>query len=89
MIQPRLSGNEHVDSWQEDGLHFFVFQLNPADGSMNGHTPATEPPVAVFVMHPDEREPVSAVVVTPLPNGQEAEIHDLRTPDTVYQAPMA
>src|SRR5215216_2066736 len=88
MIRSRLVSGHHGDSWQEDGFHFFVFQLKPVDGTMNGHATTTEPPVAVFVMHADQQEPVSAIVVTPLPDGQEAEIQDLRTPDSVYQAPM-
>jgi hypothetical protein len=88
MIRSRLVSDHHVDSWQEDDLHFFVFQLRPTIGAMNGHTPDREPPVAVFVMHQDEQEPVSAIVVIPLPDGQEAEIQDLRTPDMVYQAPL-
>jgi hypothetical protein len=84
-----LASDRHVDSWQEDGLHFFVFQLSAVNGPWNGHTAVTDPPVAVLVMHAEQKEPVSAVVVTPLPDGQEAEIADLRTPDSVYQAPMA
>jgi hypothetical protein len=84
-----LVSDRHVDSWQEVGLHFFVFQLKPVDGTMNGHATATEPPVAVFVMIPDQEEPVSAVAVTPLPDGQESEIRDLHDPDMVYQAPMS
>ena len=85
-IHVRLVSDHHIDSWQEDGFHFFVFQLSAVNGPWNGHAAATEPPVAVFVMHADEKEPVSAIVATPLPDGQEAEIRDLRTPDTVYQA---
>jgi hypothetical protein len=89
MIRPRLAGDHHVDSWQEDGLHFFVFQLKPANGAMNGHATEMESPVAVFVMHSDQQEPVSAIVVTPLADGSDAEIRDLRTPDMVYEAPMS
>ncbi|MFL5759578.1 MAG: hypothetical protein ACJ789_07565 [Thermomicrobiales bacterium] len=57
------------------------------NGPWNGHPTAPEPPVAVFVMHTDQREPVSAVVVTPLTDDEDAEIQDLRSPDTIYQAP--
>jgi hypothetical protein len=89
MIRPRLAGDNHVDSWQEDGLHFFVFQLKPANGAMNGHSTDIDPPVAVFVMHADQEEPISAIVVTPLADGSDAEIRDLRTPDMVYEAPMS
>jgi hypothetical protein len=88
MIRPRLAGDHHVDSWQEDNLHFFVFQLRPTNGATD-HGAEIEPPVAVFVMHADQEEPVSAIVVTPLPDGEDAEIRDLRTPDMVYEAPMS
>jgi hypothetical protein len=88
-IHVRLVSDHHIDSWLEDGLHFFVFQLNAVNGPWNGHATAGEPPVAVFVMHADQKEPVSAVVVTPLPDSEEAEIQDLRDPDTVYEAPIS
>jgi len=85
-IQGRLAKSLPTDSWQEDDAHFFVFQLLPADGSpSNGH----EPPVAVFAMHPEEPAPVSAVVVTPRPNGEEAEVMDLRQPDSSYVVPFS
>ena len=81
-----MTNHHHLDSWQEDGLHFFVFLLHPAEGA--GTSPA-DPPVAVFAMHPEFSGPVSAVVVTPSPNGTEAEIRDLRKPDSIYTAPVA
>jgi hypothetical protein len=84
-IRRRVADHHHLDSWQEDDLHFFVFQLRPAEGAAaNG----TEAPVAVFAMHPEFAAPVSAVVVTPSPGGAEAEIRDLRAPDNVYTAPV-
>jgi hypothetical protein len=39
-------------------------------------------------MHPDLSEPVSAVVVTPRADGQEAEIRDLRESHQAYTAPL-
>ena len=81
MANPRA-----VDAWQEEGLHFFVFQLLPADGA--AAVPA-EPPVAVFAMHPEEPAPVSAVVVTPSASGTEAEVMDLRRPESAYTAPYS
>lgn len=74
-----------VDSWQEDGFHFFVFALtanglNPADVS-------NETPVAVFAMHHDVGEPVSGVTVTPRADGT-AEVRSLRDPDVTYSAPL-
>ena len=85
-IRPRVASPKAVDSWQDEGLHFFVFQLLSADGSSsNGH----EPPVVVFAMHPEEPAPVSAVVVTPQPGGEDAEVIDLRQPGSAYTAPLA
>ncbi|HZG68045.1 MAG TPA: hypothetical protein VEZ12_14980, partial [Herpetosiphonaceae bacterium] len=84
MIRRRGASPRVVDSWQEDGLHFFIFELPPLDGTeANPH----EPPVAVFTMHPDESLPLSVVVVTPGANGEEAEIMNLRDPDGVYTMP--
>ena len=74
-----------ADAWSQEGFHFFVFALRPPD---EAETPAPEPPVAVFAMHPESKEPVSAVVVTPTAAGDEAEIRDLRQPDSAYTAPL-
>ena len=87
-IRRRVANHHHLDSWQEDGLHFFVFQLHPAEVVAANGARATEAPVAVFTMHPEQTEPVAAVVVTPSPNGAEAEIRDLREHDSVYTAPV-
>lgn len=99
VIRKRVANHHHLDSWQEGDLHFFVFQLRSAEEATpaaaevvtaNGAPRApTEAPVAVFAMHPEVREPVSAVVVSPLPGGQEAEIRDLRKPDTAYTVPVS
>ena len=74
-----------ADAWSQEGFHFFIFQLRMADGS---DMVLPEPPLAVFAMHPEMKEPVSAVVVTPSPNGGEGEIRDLRQPEQVYTAPV-
>ena len=74
-----------ADSWQEDGLHFFVFELRAAEGAAS--SPA-EPVVAVFTMHPEEPAPISVVVVTPSASGEEAEIVDVRAPERGYTAPL-
>jgi hypothetical protein len=39
-------------------------------------------------MHPEEPEPVSAVVVTPSQSGKEAQVLDLRKPENAYTAPL-
>ena len=85
-IRPRVASPRAIDSWQEDGLHFFVFQLRAVNGVQS--TPA-DPPVAVFCMHTQATMPISAVVVTPSPSGEEAEIMNLREPESVYIAPVS
>ncbi len=85
-LRPRVASLKPADHWQEEGLHFFVFQLLPAEGTA---AVGAEPPVAVFVMHPEEPAPVSAVVVTPSASGGEAEVMDLRRPDSAYTAPYS
>jgi hypothetical protein len=72
-----------VDSWLQDELHFFVFRLHPPDGAE-----LSEPPLAVFTMHPASKDPISGVVVTPNPSGEAAEVTDLRDSANVYTAPL-
>jgi hypothetical protein len=88
-IRDRVVNDQFHDSWQEDSLHFFVFELLRETRGEPGDQSHLEPPVAVFVMHPESSEPVSAVVVTPLPGGAEAEVRDLREPDSSYVAPVS
>jgi hypothetical protein len=71
----RMASETPLDTWQEDGAHFFVFELEPDDDLE--FTPL-EPAVAVFVMTTGSDELVSAVSVTPSPDGSEARIDDLR-----------
>jgi hypothetical protein len=83
-IRKRVADLRPVDSWQDDQFHFFVFALRPAENA-----PATsEAPVAVFAMHTESTGPVSAVVVTPCPDGAQAEVRDLREPDNAYMMPL-
>ncbi len=84
----RLASPEPVDSWREDGLHFFVFELLRDDGA-GAVPPAAEAPVVIFTMHPEETAPVSGVMVTPIPGGEQAEVVDLRQPDSGYTAHLA
>src|SRR5262249_14969832 len=82
-IRPRVASPRAVDSWPDEGVHFFVFRLNPVEGAAAA---PDDPPVVVFAMHPEELAPVSAVVVTPKPGGEEAEVVDLREPRSAYTA---
>jgi len=81
-IRKRVADHHHRDSWQEDGLHFFVFQLHP---EANDRAISAESPVAVFALHPASG-PVSAVVVTPGPDGA-AEVRDLLGTDSAHTIP--
>jgi hypothetical protein len=87
-MRPRLAGKPPhpvYDSWLDDGFHFFVFQLAP-DHTAAGTAAAGG--LAVFAMHPNQREPVSAVTVVPTATGAEARITDVRDPENSYTAPI-
>jgi hypothetical protein len=84
-LRRRLAGKAPhpvLDSWLDDGFHFYVFQL--ADNEQGSGDTAGSVALAVFAMHPDQREPVSAVTVVPTETGRHAEITDLRNPDSSY-----
>ena len=88
-LRPQLAGKAPhpvVDSWLDDGFHFFVFQL--AHDEATGARNASPVALAVFAMHPDQREPVSAVTVVPTDTGRHAEITDVRNPESSYVAPL-
>ena len=87
-LRPQLAGKPPhpvVDSWLDDGFHFFIFMLAPVRGP-NGAP--SDGAVAVFAMHPESAEPVSAVTVVPTGSGSDAEITDLRPPGGSYLAPL-
>ena len=73
------------DSWLDDGFHFFVFLL-ASDG--NGASAAEKANFAVFAMHPESPDPVSAITVVPKQSGTEAEITNLQPPGGSYFAPF-
>ena len=77
-IRKRVFYLRPVDAWQQEGFHFFVFVLRNPDGT---DALLPEPPAAVFAMRPQEKTPVSAVVVTPRRDGGEPEITKLPPPD--------
>lgn len=84
-LRARLAGQAPhplYDSWLDDGFHFFVFLL-----AANEQAAASAAGLAVFAMHPDQTEPVSAVTVVPSETGRDAEITDLRDGGS-YTAPL-
>jgi hypothetical protein len=87
-LRPRLAGpapHPVYDSWLDDGFHFFVFVL-ASDGDTGSVTDRSS--FAVFAMHPDSPEPVSAIAVVPDESGAAAEITNLRPPGGSYVAPL-
>jgi hypothetical protein len=85
-LRPRLVGDAPhpvVDSWLDDGFHFFVFQLEHDNGGLPDAVS-----LAVFAMHPEQKEPVSAVTVVPIETGSHARITDVRDPSNNYVAPL-
>ena len=87
-LRGRLSGappHPVYDSWLDDGFHFFVFLLALVDSS--GRAEDGQAGYAVFAMHPESTEPVSAVTVVPQPSGDVAEVTNLRPPGGSYLAP--
>lgn len=87
VLRPSLVGEAPhpvLDSWLDDGFHFFVFQLKNSGASAGSGAAA----LAVFAMHPDQREPVSAVTVVPTETGRHARITDVRDPTSSYEAPL-
>jgi hypothetical protein len=84
-LRSRLAGaapHPVYDSWLDDGFHFFVFVLAPRDDGDG--VISDENGVAVFAMHPEKPDPVSAVTVIPSRNGVEAEVANLREPYGSY-----
>jgi hypothetical protein len=87
-LRGRLAGaapHPVYDSWLDDGFHFFVFVL-ASDGDGAGTTEQTS--FAVFAMHPESSEPVSAITIVPNDSGTEAEITNLQPPGGSYLAPF-
>jgi hypothetical protein len=79
-IRRRIASGQPTDTWQEDDLHFFIFQLR--EDKRLDYTPF-DPAVAVFVMTVGSNQPFSAVTVEPGRDGQEIVI-DLRAPRTIW-----
>lgn len=84
-LQDRIASPLPIDAWEEEGLHFFVFQLHGTD-SMGGSQ--AEAPVAVFTLRPDEAESISVVTVSPGQDGEEALITNVGAPEMSYTVPL-
>jgi hypothetical protein len=87
-LRPRLAGRAPhpvFDSWLDDGFHFFAFTLATITDDEHAESRGG---LAVFAMHPDSPEPVSAVTVVAVPGGREAEVTNLRPPGGSYLAPL-
>jgi hypothetical protein len=72
LLRPRIADLRPADAWQQDGLHFFVFELRP---KRLPHRRVREIPVVGSpkppggLCHaPDPGTPISAVEVTPRPD---------------------
>jgi Carboxypeptidase regulatory-like domain len=85
-VRSRVSDLRPTDAWQQEDLHFFVFALNRVEGD---EPPPVEAPVAVFAMRRDVQEPVSAVVVRPRADSQEAEITTLGAAESLPAPPTS
>ena len=84
-LRPRLAGEAPhpvSDSWLDDEFHFFVFALAARDEGEGAISDANG--VAVFAMHPEKPDPVSAITVVPSENGAEAEVTNLSAPGDSY-----
>jgi len=79
-IRRRVAELKPLDAWQLDGLHYFVFALKrPEDAPADAADP-----VALFIMGA-EPSPVSALVITPRPEGEQADVQDLRNPGKPFK----
>jgi hypothetical protein len=83
-VRRRIAVPRPADSWDLDGLHYFVFALAASDAEP---IPGVAGPSALFTMRPGERTPAAALLVTPIPGGF-AEVRDVRHPETVETLPL-
>lgn len=78
-LLPRLAFPQPVDTWKADLRSSFLYELKPdADGVVSN---------AIFVTRREDDEPISALLVTPSPDGGEPRAVDLRASDAPASAP--
>jgi hypothetical protein len=83
-IRDRVASDRPSDSWEQDGLHLFVFQIQPED--------AAALPSLPWLYSPCTRRCSShcrPCWSPPRSDGAEAEVLDLRDPASSYVAPVA
>jgi hypothetical protein len=83
-VRPRLASPTPFDSWEDEGLHYFVFQMQPEDAAVVG----AEPPVAMFTMRRDDTVPAGVLVIALAPEGDAALVTDLRHPTQAQRVPL-
>jgi len=83
-IRKRVAHPKPVDAWQANLLHYFVFQLNPADDAPAG----AGAPYALFSMSYEYDGPAKALVITPNINGTHVQVENLLQPGAVQTVPL-
>jgi hypothetical protein len=85
-IRRRVADPKPIDAWQDEGWHYFLFQLLPENGQPASKAMA---PVVLFTMVGSDSTPVSALVITPRPGVGQAEVMNLRQPESVYTVDLS
>ena len=78
-MRKRVAEPMPIDAWEMDMVHYFIFQLKPLEDAPAG----AEPPYVLFEMRYEDYGPLSVLLITPKPNGEEAEVVNLRAPGDV------
>ena len=83
-LRKRVAFPKPADTWELDGLHYFVFALRREQEE----PPGVGGPAALFTMRPGVTSPEAALVVTPIEGGF-AEVRNVRDPETVETVPLS
>jgi hypothetical protein len=73
-IRTQVADPRPADTWQDEGLHYYVFELRSKNKS------AKHSPVALFTMLPGEPVPVLALVIKRDAKTRKANVVDLKQP---------